>query len=230
MTTLLWKLARLRVMSWQEIFWRARQFTHAHLELVGFGRARTISMLIQELGNAWLVDSWNEVSADPYVAAAKHVLAGRFDVFELHGADIGFPPRWNRDPKTGTEAPLVFGKTLNYRDERIVGDIKYLWEPNRHLELVTLSQAWHLTGEMKYADGCRTLLESWFEQCPYPLGVNWTSSLEHSVRLVNWAVTWHLLSFKGRDSRFKVQGSRFNGEDSRDEGVFAGERRRETKR
>jgi hypothetical protein len=46
---------------------------------------------------------------------------------------------------------------------------------------------------MKYAEGCRTLLESWFEQCPYPLGPNWTSSLEHAVRLLNWSVAWQLL-------------------------------------
>ncbi len=70
----------------------------------------------------------------------------------------------------GTDAPMAFGKTLDYRDERMVGDIKYLWETNRHLELVTLAQAWALTGEPRYAEGCRALLESWFEQCPYPLG------------------------------------------------------------
>jgi len=27
--------------------------------------------------------------------------------------DLGTPPRWNRDPKTGIEAPLEFGKTLD---------------------------------------------------------------------------------------------------------------------
>jgi hypothetical protein len=46
---------------------------------------------------------------------------------------------------------------------------------------------------MQYAESCRTLLESWFEQCPYPLGPNWTSSLEHAVRLLNWSVAWQLL-------------------------------------
>ena len=31
-----------------------------------------------------------------------------------------------------------------------------LWEPNRHLELVTLAQAWYLTRDSKYLDGCRS--------------------------------------------------------------------------
>ncbi len=135
------------------------------------------------------------------------MIAGRFDVFAMRGVTLGFPPRWNRDPKTGTQVPLTFGKTLNYRDERIVGDVKYLWEPNRHLELVTLAQAFRLSGDPRYAQACRLLLNSWWEQCPYPLGVNWTSSLEHAVRLVNWAVAWHLLGgddasvFEGTDGQ-----------------------------
>jgi hypothetical protein len=128
-----------------------------------------------------------------YRTAADSILAGRFGVFALQSAELGFPPRWNKDPKTGIEAPLSFGKLVDYRDERIVGDIKYLWEPNRHLELVTLAQAWHLTGDPRYSQGCQTLLDSWFEQCPYPLGINWTSSLEHAVRLANWSFAWHLL-------------------------------------
>ena len=59
------------------------------------------------------------------------------------------PPRWNRDPKTGIEAPLAFGKLLDYRDPDVVGDIKYLWEPNRHLHLVTLAQGYALTGKQR---------------------------------------------------------------------------------
>ena len=69
----------------------------------------------------------------------------------------------------------MFGKTLDYRNERTVGDIKYLWEINRHYELVTLAQAFHLSGEQRNMPlGCRRLLESWFEQMRYPDGQNWS--------------------------------------------------------
>ncbi|HEY6132310.1 MAG TPA: alginate lyase family protein [Halioglobus sp.] len=93
---------------------------------------------------------------------------------------------------------MHFGKSINYRREDIVGDIKYLWEPNRHLELVSLAQAWHLSSEIRFLEGGRALLNSWFDQNPYPLGVNWTSSLEHAIRLVNWVFAWHL--FGGENS------------------------------
>ena len=75
------------------------------------------------------------------------------------GGAVGTPPRWNRDPKTGIEAPLEFGKLLDYRDADVVGDIKYLWEPNRHLHLVTLAQAWVLTGRRIYLEVLQEHLE-----------------------------------------------------------------------
>lgn len=179
-------------MGRREVIHRVRQTFHARLESLGVGMAR-----VPEPRPAASI-FWSDglpigLDARPYLSAADRILAGRFDVFELRDLDLGFPPRWNRDPKTGTEAPRTFGKRLNYRVEALVGDIKYLWEPNRHLELVALAQAWHLSGEERYALGCRMLLESWFEQCPYPLGPNWTSSLEHGVRLMNWSFAWRLL-------------------------------------
>jgi hypothetical protein len=190
---LFWKLNRLRAMGAAEIAYRVRQAMQAQWERRGLGRARPPAPT-GECGRPWLAELPRGFDADVYRGAAERVLAGRFDIFALKDTALGFPPDWNRDPKTGRVAPLVFGKALNYRDENLVGDIKYLWEPNRHAELVTLAQAWHLTGEARYAEGCRALLDSWFEQCPYPLGPNWTSSLEHGVRLANWAVAWFLLA------------------------------------
>jgi hypothetical protein len=209
-SSLLWKLNRLRVMGAAEIAYRIKQALHARLEQRGMGLART-AVPMEQFGSPWCAVQPGVQDLEPYREAADRILAGRFDVFALHGAELGFPPRWNRDPKTGTEAPLAFGKTLNYRDEQVVGDIKYLWEPNRHQELVTLAQAWRLTGEMKYAAGCRTLLESWFEQCPYPLGPNWTSSLEHAVRLMNWSVAWQVLGEADSPLFTGADGQAFRG-------------------
>ncbi|MBI4740020.1 MAG: alginate lyase family protein [Betaproteobacteria bacterium] len=189
---LAWKLRRARAMSLPEIAYRASRSVRALLERAGFGLARP-GMPSGDCGKPWCDGVCRLFDAAAYRKAAERILAGRFDVFALRDADLGFPPSWNRDPKTGIAAPLAFGKTLDYRDERVVGDIKYLWEPGRHLELVTLAQAWHLAGDARFAEGCRTLLDSWFAQCPYPLGAHWTSSLEHGIRLVNWSFAWHLL-------------------------------------
>lgn len=140
-----------------------------------------------------LAGDFRPADAAPYLAAARRTLGGRFDIFALAAADLGFPPDWRRDPLTGTRAPDQFGKRLNYRDESLVGNIKYLWEPARHLELVGLAQAWQLSGDESYLTGCRRYLESWFAATPYPLGPHWVSSLETALRLLNWAAAWQLL-------------------------------------
>ncbi|TXI79868.1 MAG: alginate lyase family protein, partial [Flavobacteriales bacterium] len=124
---------------------------------------------------------------------APQLFLGESVIFALHDTELGFPPEWNKDPLTGRLAPLTPGKAIDYRRPELVGNIKYLWEPSRHLELVTLAQAWRLTSDEEYLNGFRTLLASWLDQCPYPLGVHWASSLELAVRLANWASAWHLL-------------------------------------
>jgi len=179
-------------MSPSEVGFRVGRKIRGTAERAGIGLARP-AVPTGRSGRAWLTSLPRQFDFERYRRAADRILDGYFDVFSLHGAQLGFPPRWNVDPRTGIEAPLVFGKELNYRDPALVGDVKYLWEPNRHLELTTLAQAWHLTRDERYALGCRTLLDSWFAQCPYPRGINWCVSLEHAVRLVNWSFAWFLL-------------------------------------
>ncbi len=176
-----------------EIAYRIKAKLSANAESLGIGLVSTIPPQCFDESLCWISPDVEGLDPDPYLLRAKQTLDGCYHVFAKKDLAIGFPPRWNRDPKTGREAPLRFGKTLNYRDEALVGDIKYLWEINRHRELLWLAQAWYLSEDRIYLDGAAELLTSWFEQCPYPLGINWTSSLEHAVRLINWAGAWSLL-------------------------------------
>jgi hypothetical protein len=144
------------------------------------------------------------IAPAPYAAAARRIADGRLDVFSLAELDLGTPPRWNRDPKTGIEGPLAFGKLLDYRDPDLVGDIKYLWEPNRHLHLVTLAQAYALSGKRQFYDALAEQLDSWFIACPYGRGPNWSSALEAAIRLVNWAIAWQLVQ-PIRDKDFEAR-------------------------
>jgi len=159
---------------------------------------------LSRFGRAWLGRP-EGLETEAYLEAADKILDGRLSVFALQDAPILRPPSWNRDPLTGREAPLAFGPSLNYRDEGLVGDIKYLWEPNRHLHLVSLAQAWALSGREKYLHGLGAQLESWFEQCPYLRGPNWSSALELGIRLINWSAVWHLIG--GPDSPLFRSGS-----------------------
>lgn len=208
---LIWKLNRLRTMGPQEVLYRIRQFGQALAESRGVGLARFPPHPTGTPGQPWTTDLPSQFGAhrEEYIARGDRVLDGKFRVFALSEAELGFPPNWNRDPKTGVEAPLDFGKTMNYRNEAVVGDIKYLWEPNRHLELVALAQAWHLSGENRFLEGGKIFLDSWFDQSPYPLGVNWTSSLELAIRLINWSFAWHLFGGTSSGLFKEEEGERF---------------------
>ncbi|MGZ5063999.1 MAG: alginate lyase family protein [Usitatibacter sp.] len=194
---LAWKLNRLRCMTPAEIAHRVVQAASIRFERLGLAPCVVPKADLARRARPWIRGD-ARVDALPYVAAANRVIEGRFDVFALENVELGNPPRWNRDPKTGIEAPLEFGKQLDYRDPARVGDCKYVWEPSRHLHLVTLAQAYAITGDARYAATVRSHLESWFDQCPFRMGVHWSSSLELGLRLANWALAWQLLG--GPDS------------------------------
>lgn len=188
---LLWYWNRLRRMSVAEVGYRVVQKAGAKAEQCGLAAARGVPAPRLARAEPYVrLDA--EIRPEPYIAAAERLLDGRLWVLdrEYVFTDV---PEWNRDPKTGTTAPLVFGRSLDYRNAELVGDIKFLWEINRHVELVVLAQAYRLTGDRIYLAGLERLLESWLEQCPYPLGPNWTSSLELAIRLINWSVIWQLI-------------------------------------
>src|SRR5712691_7050201 len=150
MERIVWRLKRLRCMTCAEIGHRLLKTVTINAERWGWVGSDVVPAA--DLTPAFL--PWIHAAArvDPaqYLAAAERIASGKFDVFVLQGVDLGAPPRWNRDPKTGIEAPLSFGKLLDYRNPMLVGDIKYLWEPNRHMHLVTLAQAHVLSGDARY--------------------------------------------------------------------------------
>ncbi len=125
--------------------------------------------------------------------AARELLDHRFSFFALERHPFGDVIRWNRDYKNGVDAPRGFGPLLDYRDSARYGDIKYLWEHNRHHHFVELSKAWYLTGEEPYAADVVAQVRSWLAECPYPQGVQWASSLESALRVINWTFALHFL-------------------------------------
>ena len=108
-----WRLNRLRCMTPAEIRHRAMRMLAIHAERAGvLGSARVPAPRIGSPADAWMGCAPN-VDPEPYLAAADRIRAGRLDIFALRDFDAGSPPRWNRDPKTGIEAPLRFGKLLD---------------------------------------------------------------------------------------------------------------------
>ncbi|GAG07654.1 unnamed protein product, partial [marine sediment metagenome] len=54
---------------------------------------------------------------------------------------------WHRDPQTGKRSALTFGLDIDYRDPELVGNVRNVWEKNRHHHLSVLALAYTLTKE-----------------------------------------------------------------------------------
>lgn len=185
-----WYLKRLRGMSGAEVAHRFARRLRVISENFTPVDAPTPDPRARDLR---FLPPFISLTPDEHVRAADRILAGRYSFFDLEDCELGDPPQWNRDPLTRKSAGTRRASTIDYRDEREVGNIKYLWEPNRHLHLPTLAQACVLRGDARYAQAIRTQIDSWIEQCPVGRGPNWVSPLELGIRLINWSVTWQLI-------------------------------------
>jgi hypothetical protein len=114
------------------------------------------------------------------------LLEHRFTFFDLEREPLGDPILWNYNYKHDRMSPMVYAPRIDYRDERRLGDVKYIWELNRHQHLVPLAKAYHITGDERYASEVIAQLLSWIEQCPCMTGINWTTAEQAGLRLINW--------------------------------------------
>lgn len=131
---------------------------------------------------------------DDLICKADDLCENRFDVFALKQYEIKGEINYHKDYKSGYSAPKdVFGKSIDYRASDKIGDIKYIWELSRQLFLVPLALAYKFTQKAKYKEKFEELLLQWLTQNPFMMGVNWTSSLELGIRLINWTICWHIL-------------------------------------
>jgi len=185
-----WYLRRLRRMSGAEVAYRLARTVRRVSEPFA---PKALPPRDAHATDLRFLPPFVSLAPDALIAAAERILAGKFSFFDLADCDLGDPPQWNRDPLTHRVTAPRRASSIDYRDERVVGNIKYLWEPNRHLHLVTLAQAAALTGDLRYSRAIRSHLESWMEQCPPGRGPNWVSALELGIRLINWSLTWQLI-------------------------------------
>lgn len=110
---------------------------------------------------------------------------------------LGEEINWHRDPVSGRQAPFVHWSLIDLFDQESVGDCKVTWELNRHQWLVSLGQAYCFTSDEKYAEAFANYVAGWMDANPPGMGINWSSSLEVSYRMIAWC--WALFLF--RDSR-----------------------------
>jgi hypothetical protein len=201
--------ARLRSMSKEELLDRARQNLQARIDAyrchkgydfaqdsIGASPTPPGRFFFEELQVAEicrLLRGRMPATVAQIVASAEKTCQHRFDLLGFAGLDYGPEINWHLDMVHGKQAPRLPWFKIGYLDFAQVGDAKITWELNRHQHLVTLAKAYRLTGNQEFADEAIRQWQHWQHENPYPIGVNWTSSLEVAFRSLSWIWTFFLL-------------------------------------
>ncbi len=127
------------------------------------------------------------------VMEADVILEHRFHLLGYESVAYGPQIDWHLDAVHGKRAPLEPWYKINFLDVAEVGDHKVTWELNRHRHFVTLAKAWRFTREQKYVDELIGQWYGWQAANPYPMGINWASSLEVALRSLSWLWVRYLL-------------------------------------
>jgi Heparinase II/III-like protein/Heparinase II/III N-terminus len=125
---------------------------------------------------------------------AENICEHRFDLLGYLGLDYGAQIDWHLDAVHGKRAPFKPFHRIHYLDFNEVGDAKVTWELNRHQHLVTLAKAYRFTGDARFATELFQQWKHWHAENPYPMGINWASSLEVAIRSLSWLWVKFLMS------------------------------------
>lgn len=202
MQPLTWYVRRARTMSAAELLWRARSALrdagdHVRIPLglvpagtaVRDGDAAPAWPLTDVRAGEWRTARGREARwRDHLLERAARAIDHRASFFELEDHQLGSPIRWNFDYVRDQPTPMGVACGIDYRDYRVTGDCKVVWEPSRHHQLVVLGRAYRASGDESYAEEVAAQIDSWIEQCPFGRGMQWRSPLELAIRAINW--TW----------------------------------------
>ena len=128
------------------------------------------------------------------VERAEKILKHRFDLLGFTDLAYGSPIDWHMDLVNAKRAPRRIFYKVRYLDFEEVGDSKIVWELNRHQHFVILAKAYRLTADQRYIDEILRQWRHWWVENPYPVGINWASSLEAAFRSLSWLWTYHILA------------------------------------
>ena len=128
------------------------------------------------------------------IAQAERICKHRFDLLGYRELDYGMEIDWHCDRVHAKRASRKPWFQIRYLDFEEVGDSKVTWELNRHQHLVTLAKAFQITGDASFANELFRQWKHWHRENPYPIGINWASSLEVAFRSISWLWVYFLMS------------------------------------
>jgi hypothetical protein len=141
-----------------------------------------------------LIEKYLSSEVTSIVAEADGILQHCFQLLGFENVDYGPVIDWHLDAVHGISAPKKPWFKIPFLDFSEVGDHKIIWELNRHQHLVILAKAWRFTHNDRYIDELIRQWYAWQSANPYPLGINWSSSLEVAFRSLSWLWVHYLLT------------------------------------
>jgi hypothetical protein len=98
---------------------------------------------------------------------------------------------------------LKYWRDIDYWSAKRIGDVRQIWELNRHQYFVTLGKAYWYTEDEKYAKEFVAQMKDWIEKNPYAKSVNWVHAQEVALRIISWIWAYYFFhnapSFTGGD-------------------------------
>ena len=132
-------------------------------------------------------------ACESIVESAQRIQEGHFDLLGYRGLSFGDRNiEWQQDPVHRIAAPVEPWYRVPYLDFNQVGDHKIIWELSRHQHLMLLTRAWLYSGDRQFLDTLQNLWEDWRKANPYPMGINWASTLEVAFRCLSWIWIDHM--------------------------------------
>ena len=120
-------------------------------------------------------------------ADAVKLLRGDWKLYGWRDASTGAPPCWHRDASSGVVVePDELSHKLDHRHLPDGADARTIWEINRWSEMTRLVMHGWLNGSHDAVRTAQLWLEDWCDRNPVGRGVNWTSTLEAGLRLINF--------------------------------------------
>lgn len=124
-----------------------------------------------------------EKDVDKIKLSAKRVLNGKINLLGSGEIDISSID-WHKDYKSGYKWPYIRFSKIDTQMLHSSADVKFPWELSRMQWLMPICQSWVLFEEEKYPEHIKKVLTSWIKNNKYGTGVNWSCTMEPSIRVI----------------------------------------------
>jgi hypothetical protein len=111
---------------------------------------------------------------------------GRMPMFSRFDADVGTPPRFNRDPVHSVDWPVGRHWSRYTQFDPALRDMKCVWEASRFSWAFYCAREYARTHDETIAALFWELFESWDQQNPYGLTPQWICGQEGTFRMFAW--------------------------------------------